>query len=117
MDFISGNSSSAGDSNGVLLCWQYVQFWQYQNNGRWAWGTVTELRYGPERMAGLDKMTDWCHTSAVQLMLIDLLTDNSSILKKLFSETSINTCHTVLRPIPVDSIVHNRQYDSLRFDI
>jgi len=41
MYFVPGNSSSAGESIGVLLCRQYVQLWQYQNNGRWARGTVT----------------------------------------------------------------------------
>ena len=113
MYFVPGNSSSAGESIGVLLCRQYIQLWEYQNNGRWARGTVTDLRYGPERTPGLDNMTDWSHASAAQRMLIDY----SSILKIRFTETSINTCHTVLRPIPVDRIVRNHQYDSLRFDI
>ena len=117
MDFVPGHSSSAGESIGVLLCRQYVQLWLYQSNGRWARSTLIKLRYGPKHTPVLDNMADWCRASAVQLMSIDLLTDTSSTLKIRFSETSVNTFHTVLRPIPVDSIVHNHQYDSLRFDI
>jgi len=33
MDFVPGDSSSSGESIGVLLCGQYVQLRQYQNDG------------------------------------------------------------------------------------